>query len=821
LPLTQVIPYNLTRAYYIVRLCALFAPGAFFFFPAETLFAQSNVDSLQSVVKRRLKDNIRDIKTAEMCITLARFYFHDNSQDFFYFASEAIQISSELRDPGTLGTAYSLLGNKYMRMGALSLALKAFHTGLDANIRLQSNEAIIYTLCDIGNIYYGKKMYDMAARYYRRGLDLKNAPGKIEHPLSVCYINLGLVSLQRAQYDSAMINFRKAHELRLELGNRFYIAHSTYYFGRTYQEMGRHDSALYYFKSALNALDRNLIRDEYNIEIFEFRTDCIYAMLDVYSEMGDKANAYALLKSLLDDRYTIGTASAQRVYLRYSDFLSSEHDYASSLKYLNLALQLSDSLGLTDDRLIGLVKKATLLEKLNRHTDALKVYKEYTLLNDSLTAFTVSSDLINLADKQELEAQDDKMREIISGKEEEILTTTLTRDLLVIIFLLAGAVLYTFYRKYRLDNSILTFLRTLINSLPYPFYVVNAQSGSIDYYNDSTEASADKLKNLRKTDTSLLYTADLAPIIAELTAGKTVLRKYFEVKHTDNSTSYFESSNFPVYDVSGELTGIIEYIRDITQIKETEVRLQQYATELEESNLSKDRLISVIAHDLKNPFGVLLGSLNILKDNYKDLTDEERYRFISNLRDAAVRVYMLVENLLDWSILSAGRVMYSPEKISLTPLLKETAEPFLLELKIRGISLGNDIDEEIAVFGDQYILRTVVRNLLSNAIKFTPDGGSILLKAQVHEEFASISVIDSGIGISQEDIAKLFRPDVLNSDIGTPHSKKGTGLGLLICGDFVKLNKGEISVTSEPGLGTDFTFTIPLYEAKAEEQISV
>lgn len=793
----------------------MFIGGFSFFLFSSLLFGGTSVDSLRRAADSRLNLEIRDSKTAEMCISLARLYFHDNSRDFFSFTSHAIQIATELKNYQILSKGYTLLGNKYKRMGALGLALKSYHTGLDASIHSTSAVEIVYTLSDIGNIYYGKKMFDMAAKYYRRGLAFENSAKEIIHPLSVIYINLGLINLQKSQHDSAMINFRKAYNLRVKLNNKFYLAHSKYYFGRAYQVRGEYDSALYYFNASLAALDDNIIRNEYTIEIFEFKEDCIYAIIDVYTAKGNKEKTLSLLQNLLDDRYSYGTASAQKAYLRYSAFLTAENDFAGALDYLNMALELSDSLGLTGDRLDGLVKKANLLEKLNRQTEAVNVYKEYTLLNDSLTSFTVSSDLGTLADKQELEMQDDKMRELISSKEKEILVTTLTRDLLVISFLLAAALIFVFYRKYRVDNNILLFLRTLINSLPYPFYVVNTATGQIDYNNDATETELGHLQNLKKQENAINYTGDLNSIIAELSSGKALLRKYFEVLHPGDIKRHYESSNFAVYDSTGKITSIIEYIRDISQIKEAENQLKQYTSELEQSNISKDRLISIIAHDLKNPFGVLLGSLNILKDNYYELNDEEKTRFISNLRDAAVRVYMLVENLLDWSILNAGRVVYSPVAVRLAPLLRETSDPFLLEMKLRNIKLIKNYPEDIEIFADQYMLRTIVRNLLSNAIKFTPDDGVVSISARAEDDCAVISIADSGIGLNEDDISKLFRADIFNSEIGSHHAKKGTGLGLIVCHEFIKLNKGIISVSGEPGLGSEFTFTIPL-AGKAE-----
>ncbi|GMU87697.1 MAG: hypothetical protein AMXMBFR48_29380 [Ignavibacteriales bacterium] len=780
---------------------------------SETV-AQTRADSLEEVVNSRLKEGRRDLVTADAALLAASEYMISSSPKFFAFISLTLELGTENNSQLINGQAYTILGHMYRRMGIYNLAIKSYNSALKEFTKAGNTGYNIFTLSDIGNIYYEKQMYDIAATYYRRGLEIWNGNEEKWHGGSICFINLGLVSLKLKNYDSAYSFFGRALDLRKRHGSPFFIAHGYYYFGRLFQERGEFDSALHYLNISRRLLKSYFDENTATAEINEFSFDIYSVMVDIYKDMPDEKRLEAIFLELLKNKMVTGTnAFAQRLYEQYADFLRERGNNGAALSYLDKAIEASRMLGYKPVRMKLLLKKASLYDQSGDKQGALTTYREYALLVDSVYADRVSSELVNLQEKQELERQDAEMQNLVTEKEQELLVKSVTNTILIAVSLIAVFFLYTYYRKYKLDNNILKFLRTLINSLRYPFYVVNTDSKEIEYYNYTAEEQLPSLKKVRKNGEKLFFTGNLDTILNELKNGKTFFQRQFEDEQGEGGVRHFEVSNYPVYDQLGAVIQVIEYIRDITPLKEAERRLQEYTRELEETNRSKDRLISIIAHDLKSPFSVLLGSISILRDSRDEMSYEERQKFIDNLFDAASKVYKLVENLLEWSILNAGRVSYNPMEVNMCALFSQGIQAFSLDLQNRQIAVNINCPGNLTVMADINMQRTIFRNLLANAIKFSPNNSSIEVLVKITDSEAKVCITDHGIGMSNEDIEKLFRSDIKNSEIGTPHSAKGTGLGLIIAQEFIKLNHGVVSVQSQPGSGTTVCYTVPLSAA--------
>ncbi len=225
-------------------------------------------------------------------------------------------------------------------------------------------------------------------------------------------------------------------------------------------------------------------------------------------------------------------------------------------------------------------------------------------------------------------------------------------------------------------------------------------------------------------------------------------------------------------------------------------------------NATKDKFFGIIAHDLKNPFCGLLGASELLI-NYIDEYDIDNIKKIGILiNESAKRGSALLENLLEWSRSQTGNIKFIPQRLNLRELVEENVlnmQPFVIQKKIE---LKSKIFEDIEVSADKEMLNTVLRNLISNSIKFTRTKGKISVSAEHWEDGVTINVKDTGIGIPKNDIDKLFKIDVQYTNAGTA-MEKGTGLGLLLCKEFVEKHGGRIWVESEEGKGSEFKFTIP------------
>ena len=252
-------------------------------------------------------------------------------------------------------------------------------------------------------------------------------------------------------------------------------------------------------------------------------------------------------------------------------------------------------------------------------------------------------------------------------------------------------------------------------------------------------------------------------------------------------------------------TGII---RDITERKKIESELEKFTQDLQESNATKDKFFSIIAHDLKSPFNSILGFANLLIRDHHTYDGKEIARMLSTIKMASEKAFELVENLLIWANSQTGRILYDPEKFSLHSTINETIailEGQAARKEIRIVVVG---DDHANVIADHQMVKTVLRNLISNAIKFTQKGGLVTISATRSEICWTVSVKDTGIGMATESIQNLFTIENKYSTPGTAN-ETGSGLGLILCREFIEKHHGKIWVESEPGAGSTFYFTIP------------
>lgn len=265
--------------------------------------------------------------------------------------------------------------------------------------------------------------------------------------------------------------------------------------------------------------------------------------------------------------------------------------------------------------------------------------------------------------------------------------------------------------------------------------------------------------------------------------------------------------SYPIYR-EGIIIGSVVTFVDITDRKQTELKLKQYTEELKELNKTKDRLFSIIAHDLKTPFQGLLGYTKILATEYSSLSEEEKISFITSIEDLSNNAYKLLENLLEWTRLQTGKNTFNPENFNLFLELYPTISIVKQTAGKKEIQLNCDIDNSIFIQADKNMVSTIVRNLVSNSVKFTNPGGTIKLAATKYDNFVEISVEDNGVGINKETLEELFKFDKTITTKGTAN-EGGTGLGLLLCKELVEKHGGEIRVESEVNKGSRFVLTIP------------
>ena len=243
----------------------------------------------------------------------------------------------------------------------------------------------------------------------------------------------------------------------------------------------------------------------------------------------------------------------------------------------------------------------------------------------------------------------------------------------------------------------------------------------------------------------------------------------------------------------------------------THIKLKKQSEELEFQNASKDKFFSIISHDLISPIGGVLNFSSILKEDYKTLDLEKIGKFASIINDSAGFTLDLLKNLLEWSRIQTGRLTPNKSLFNLSKILVQNINGHSTQSSLKNIKITQDIDDNLMVEADEKMISTVVRNLLSNGIKFTPNGGEI--KVSSHEKsigdknVIETSIQDSGIGIENEKIQNLFKIQNNYKSKGT-NNESGTGLGLVLCEEFLSNNNGTIKVESELNKGSTFSFTL-------------
>ena len=241
-----------------------------------------------------------------------------------------------------------------------------------------------------------------------------------------------------------------------------------------------------------------------------------------------------------------------------------------------------------------------------------------------------------------------------------------------------------------------------------------------------------------------------------------------------------------------------------------ELLVEQRTNKLVEIISTNGKFLSIIAHDLRSPFSSIIGILELLKMSLKEFNKNEIEEYVDIVYKSANNTLVLLDNLLVWAVSQNKEKNFKPVKINLYELLREEIENLKTLADQKQITLSHLIKPEVNVTADLQMVKTILRNLISNAIKYTNVNGEIVINACELKKFVEVTVKDNGIGISDENKRKLFKIDAIHSTPGT-QDEKGTGLGLLLCKEFVELHGGNIRIESEAGKGSKFAFTLPHY----------
>lgn len=381
-----------------------------------------------------------------------------------------------------------------------------------------------------------------------------------------------------------------------------------------------------------------------------------------------------------------------------------------------------------------------------------------------------------------------------------------------------------------INNNIGEGLAYNYNSIARIYLELNQINSAINYFKKSLEVSqkqqitliisenykglADSFKKKKDYKAALryleLYNVNREKLNNEKTAQRIAeLETHYEVLRKESENEILKRSNTIQrnYFIFSLVLGLIILIILFNMYWVS----RKSRIQLVELNATKDKLFSIIGHDLKNPFGTLINFSEMLIDDYLEMTDEEKITYLHMINEASQTGHEILDNLLQWSKTQSGKLEFAPQYIELSEIVDTNISLLKTSASNKGISIHSTVNGNSRVFADKIMLKTVLRNLIGNAIKFSHSEGTINISSGNKEGFIEVVVSDNGVGMSREEVDKLFNPSIFHSTTGTAN-EQGTGLGLLLCKEFVEKNGGKIWVESEMGKGSDFKFTVPVKE---------
>ncbi len=348
--------------------------------------------------------------------------------------------------------------------------------------------------------------------------------------------------------------------------------------------------------------------------------------------------------------------------------------------------------------------------------------------------------------------------------------------------------------------------RAIIAAIPDMMFMVNSEGVYIDYKAAAEDLAyqTQSIIGLKNRDIMPTEFSDLIDEKIRLCIQTRQMQQFeYQLPLPEKGIRDFEARMVP----NGP-DEVVAIVRDVTERKKAEAEIALKNEELIRANAEKDKFFSIIAHDLRSPFNVFLGFTHLLADGLDTFSLKELQKIAGSMRNSATNLFALLENLLEWSRMKRGLIPFEPLPLLLKDVIAESIKPAQDPADNKGIHIENEVPEDLEVIADNYMLGSIIRNLVSNAVKFTPVGGKITVSAKLHSNHnVEISIQDTGIGIDKQLMANLFRLDENTNRKGT-EGEPSTGLGLILCKEFIEKHGGKLWVESEEGKGSAFYFTL-------------
>jgi signal transduction histidine kinase len=596
------------------------------------------------------------------------------------------------------------------------------------------------------------------------------------------FLELSQIYWQRS-FDTSLMFASHALSLSEKTDDKYRISNSLNMTGNAYYMLGNYTKSLDYYQRALTLREElgdsndiaktlnNIGAVHLNINNHEEALDYFEKALRIYTSLGNDEVVFILMNNI-------------------GGLYIAQKEYEKALEYIQKAYEIAKEINDEKSIVIALNNLGEISNSIERHDQALEYFiKARKISEDQKDYYMLATILLNIGTTYLKKGQPELSLPFFneSLKYADAVNSIQTkRDVYKNLYDLYGAgnnpkkaleflELYTEAK----DTINSEESRLKIKELELKYNADNFQN-EIELLKKGNEIKNLRLNRLRIGVIALVIIMALAIIIWSILSQRNRLKR---------------ETNKLLTQKNQELEATLR------KLKESELTLK-------ELNATKDKFFSIIGHDLRNPLNALLGFSELISGSSRDYTLEEIRKYNKIINDSARNIHQLIENLLEWSRSQSGNIDFLPKHHNLLPITNDIQEIFSIQLKKKNITIHNYIPADLIVFADKNLLSTILRNLITNAIKFTPSGGYISLSAERVDGKVTISVSDTGIGMTRDQLNNLFRLDNHLTKIGTSQ-ETGTGLGLILCKEFVDIHKGFIQVESEPDKGSTFKFSLP------------
>jgi len=624
--------------------------------------------------------------------------------------------------------------------------------------------------------YYLRIDPDAAVKYGEEGL---NYSLEIKDRVSERDLNylLGISYHSQSNYDKAFHYYQLSFEQSSELGDSVQIGESLNRIALIYNVKGNYETALDYAIKSIRILenqnDKNALAKSYN------HLGILYYVLKDYNKAEEvSTKALSFSESLEDD--LIIAASHEHLVIIYIKLKQFEKALYHVRKTLELRKKNNDKLGMAG----SYENMAIIYRNLKDYKTAIEHYDKSLAIKKELKNRRGMSSTYFGVGKLYLE---------IGEYNKSIYYTKLANDIRMELGDKRGLV-----SSLNQLSEIYTFLNDHKKALEfYKLSKIYADSLLSEQKNEAIAQLSEKYDSesrekeilLLQKENTIQKNMQLYLLIIIVLLLSMIIIGYFAYRSKKKMTIALSESN-----------------RQINLQKE---ELESINSKLEELLVTKDKFFSIIAHDLKSPFQGFLGILGLVDEDIKKIDDKEIQEYIILLKESAESTYQLLENLLEWSYIQRNKLVFQPVKIELRKLVEDILKHYIVFAKNKNIRLFSKLEEDFILNADKNMLETILRNLISNAIKFSRENGKVEITAKLSGNTIEINVIDNGIGIPQEFIPKLFSLTEKVSRKGTG-GEKSSGLGLLLCKEYVEKHNGNIRVDSTEEKGSQFIISIPV-----------